>query len=633
LGDETETLPLVTQRWLAMVTTRQLEPRATVAPPTVVQQRGLRALAVLHRLSGGSALEVGASIGEGGMSVVRLGRQVALGREVAVKTLREEERDEVSMLRLLREAWITGSLEHPNIVPVHDITVDASGNPQIILKRIAGAVWSDLMHDERLLRERLGVNDALDWNIRTLMQVCNAVHFAHSRGLLHRDLKSENVMIGEFGEVYVLDWGLAVALVDDGSGRLPLAREVDAIAGTPAYMAPEMLDGDGARLSVQTDVYLLGGILHEIVVGLPPHMGAVLASLLVSIKRSDPAVPEGTPVELAAILRRALAREPSARFDDALQLRLALGAFLEHRASIALASDALPTLEELEAACMAPPPTARGGEERRLRPYHLFGECRFAFREALRAWPENALARDGLRRAVVAMAELELAQGDARAAHLLLAEHDDVPPELVDRVMIAWRARREEEQRLVSLARDFDPRIGRRLRLRATAGLGVVWTALPWVGFFLERNDPNPTQIPPLLSSIATFVLAMYVALRARAAFSRTALNRSIVRSVGVVLAGQIALFAGTWWLGVSYEHTRVLVLMFYALGAGLAASAIERRLWPTALAYVAVAAIACVWPPVAWPVQSVANLVLTVNVIVIWRDPDDDVRPALARR
>src|SRR5678815_4585974 len=108
-------------------------------------------------------------------------------------------------------------------------------------------------------------------------RVLNAVRFAHSRGILHRDLKPANVMIGEFGEVYLVDWGIAVSLRDDGSGRLPLAANATEPAGTPVYMAPEMLGRDGLPpLSERTDIYLAGAVLFEIVAGRPPHEGCLL---------------------------------------------------------------------------------------------------------------------------------------------------------------------------------------------------------------------------------------------------------------------------------------------------------------------------------------------------------------------
>src|SRR6185312_16743575 len=111
------------------------------------------------------------------------------------------------------------------------------GSPIIVLKRIEGVEWSTLIADPAEVERKFGATDLLAWNLGILMQVLNAVRFAHHRGVLHRDLKPSNVMIGDFGEVYLLDWGIAVSLRDDGSGRFLLATDATELAGTPCYMA------------------------------------------------------------------------------------------------------------------------------------------------------------------------------------------------------------------------------------------------------------------------------------------------------------------------------------------------------------------------------------------------------------
>jgi eukaryotic-like serine/threonine-protein kinase len=621
VSDDPETLPEIAAAWLA--TTREFPVRNTIAlkheTVTTEDPRARAAIKILARLAEGNDLEIGAPIGQGGMSVVRLGRQIALGREVAVKQPRtgEAETEQEATLHMLREAWITGALEHPNVVPVHDISLDEQGKPRIVLKRIAGSPWRDLIQ-----------NQTLEWNVRTLMQVCNAVHFAHSRGVIHRDLKSDNVMLGEFGEVYVLDWGLAVSLRDDGSGRFPLASEIDGISGTPAYLAPEMLHGRGDLLSVRTDVYLLGGLLYEVLTGWPPHMGTTIQEVMQKIAAAAPEIPAHVPVDLRGVLTKALAKDPANRYESAEELRLALGAFLEHRSSTELAHLAGKQLAQLEKIIAEPKsqsPTV--AEERRLRAYNAFGECRFGFRQAIAAWAENDVARNGLRRAVTFMVELELAEGDPRTAQMLLSElDDDAPTYIRDRVTSAAKARREKEKRMASIARDLDPRVGRGVRLRLSALLGVVWvvwTLLPWLGFVMEHGDPNADQVWPLISSSSMFILAAGAAYWFRDALSRTAINRALVRSVGIVLAAQIALFAITFKLRVSYEATRVLVLLLYAACSAMTAGMAERRLWPTPIAYFLVATIATIWPAFAWPVESLANLALTINVLVVWRRDD----------
>src|SRR5688572_21792637 len=136
-------------------------------------------------------LELGATIGEGGMGVVRSATQRSLGRKVAVKTLRAQTKTEAATLRLLREAWVTGSLEHPNIVPVYDLGLDDDGSPNIVLKHIEGVEWAGVIHDAKAVKERFGASDLFEHNLRILVQLCNAVSLAHSRGILHRDLKPE----------------------------------------------------------------------------------------------------------------------------------------------------------------------------------------------------------------------------------------------------------------------------------------------------------------------------------------------------------------------------------------------------------------------------------------------------------
>ena len=310
-----------------------------------------RAIDVLQKLRAHVALkeslEIHSTLGHGGMGVVHLATQVALGRKVAVKTVRPDQRSDAATMKLLHEGWLTGVLEHPNVVPVHDLALDEHGSPVIVLKRIEGEDWGALLADESRVRERFRVSDVLEWHIRVLMTVCNAVHFAHTRGIVHRDLKPENVMIGAFGEVYVVDWGIAVSTVDDATGRLPLASEAREMAGTPCYMAPEMLGEKPPRISPRTDVYLLGASLYEIAARRSPHEAETLMLTLQKVVRSKPAFGTDVPSDLVRICERAMAADPDARFETAEQLRLALQGFLQHRGSAQIAAAAQKSLVRL----------------------------------------------------------------------------------------------------------------------------------------------------------------------------------------------------------------------------------------------------------------------------------------------
>ncbi|MEO8796842.1 MAG: protein kinase, partial [Polyangiaceae bacterium] len=175
--------------------TIERRPTSTIDPSRSADQAGLSALLrVLGEDSQGiHGISVSRTLGEGGMGVVKLGTQLTLGREVALKMLRAGAFDEPTRLRLVREAWITGSLEHPNIVPVHDVRVDADGRPVVVLKRIQGVHWGELLADPESARQVFGETDLLESHLRVLVQVANALHFAHTRHIIHRDVTPENV--------------------------------------------------------------------------------------------------------------------------------------------------------------------------------------------------------------------------------------------------------------------------------------------------------------------------------------------------------------------------------------------------------------------------------------------------------
>ncbi|MCA9606368.1 MAG: protein kinase, partial [Myxococcales bacterium] len=140
-------------------------------------------------------LEVGDELGRGGMGVVHVAKQTALRRDVAVKQLQE---DRAGLANLLKEAWVGGHLEHPNIVPVHTL----AAGPAVVMKRIEGTSWRDFVRAPETVPD---ADDPLGWHLGVLSSVCDAIAFAHARGVLHLDLKPDNVMVGAFGEVYVVD--------------------------------------------------------------------------------------------------------------------------------------------------------------------------------------------------------------------------------------------------------------------------------------------------------------------------------------------------------------------------------------------------------------------------------------------
>ena len=259
-------------------------------------------------------------LGRGGMGLVYRARQKELGREVALKQVISE-RPELHQ-KFLLEARLTGQLEHPNIVPVYDLLRGVEGEVALAMKLVHGREWS------AILRPAAGEAPRdLDFHLGVLLSVSNAVGFAHSRGVTHNDLKPANVMVGEFGEVLLMDWGIAydVRELPEPPLAAPHRSTMDGASGTPVYMAPELAMGDGSRLGPWTDVYLLGAILFEIVTGAPPHTGEDVGQVIRAAVLSEPKpFPPGAPRGLEAICHKAMARDPDHRYPDVKSLQATL---------------------------------------------------------------------------------------------------------------------------------------------------------------------------------------------------------------------------------------------------------------------------------------------------------------------
>ncbi|MGH7168901.1 MAG: tetratricopeptide repeat protein [Gemmataceae bacterium] len=265
-------------------------------------------------------------LGVGGMGEVHRFGDDALQRDLAIKILKAELRGDTSAeQRFLREARLTGSLQHPGIVPVHHLGQLADGRPCYTMKLVRGRTLADLLRHEADGPERL------PRLLSVIEKVCQAVAFAHSKGVIHRDLKPSNIMVGEFGEVQVMDWGLAKELSRGEPVATEAAQEdVETAAwtqageglsraglalGTPAYMPPEQAAGDWDIVDERADVFALGAILCQILTGLPPYHGANRDDLLRRARRGDLAEALGrlekcgADAVLVALCRECLAAE------------------------------------------------------------------------------------------------------------------------------------------------------------------------------------------------------------------------------------------------------------------------------------------------------------------------------------
>lgn len=265
-------------------------------------------------------------LGHGGMASVRQVFDPALHRRVAKKVLaaRAKATDEA---RFWEEAQITGQLEHPNIPPVHDLGVDATGC-YFTMKRIHGQTLDSLL---RAGAFPSGDDTALFRALQIFLKVCDAISYAHSRGVVHCDLKPSNVMVGSHGQVYVVDWGIARVLSrgDDGVHlTTPPLRPDGQVEGTPAYMSPEQACGDTAAIDERTDVFGLGAILYRILSGRAPFSGTSAEDTWSQSKRGAVAPIEApAPAQLVELTMRALAQRAE-RIPSVEALQAELEAYL-----------------------------------------------------------------------------------------------------------------------------------------------------------------------------------------------------------------------------------------------------------------------------------------------------------------
>jgi len=313
----------------SLATLRQPETRDVVADVTATvdltpAQRQHYSLSRLHAT--------------GGIGRIWVAHDADLGRDIALKELRPEMAESAALrARFLREARITGQLEHPGIVPVYELGRQPDNQqPFYTMRLVKGRTLTEAAHSYH--EKRLGGQaDSLQLLalLNAFVTVCNTIAYAHSRGIVHRDLKGQNVVLGDFGEVVVLDWGLAklVDRPDEEQDTPPIlpdrSREADLTlqgqtVGTPAYMAPEQAAGRLGLIDHRTDVYGLGALLYEILTGQPPFKGSDTHEVLRRVLEEAPVPPrqlwEAVPPRLEMACLRAMAKKPKDRYFGATEL-------------------------------------------------------------------------------------------------------------------------------------------------------------------------------------------------------------------------------------------------------------------------------------------------------------------------
>lgn len=326
-------------------------------------------------------------LGEGGMGVVYKAKQHTLERLVAVKKLKSNEQSR-DIANFLKEARITGNIDHPNVVPVHGLHRSTGGDWILSMKLVEGKNWKELQNQ---------APNSLEKNLRILLSVCSAVRFAHEKkGVIHRDLKPENIMIGDYGEVLVMDWGLAIESRQIEEAKANPGKFPRSPCGTPSYMSPEMADGHISELGPWTDVFLLGGILHWLMTGQSPYPGQDFWGTIVSAVKCQPKSYDDAsiPDELAQLAQDAMQAEVSERIGTVREFEQRLEQHLGHKESLTLSQTAAKMLQKDEVS------------------FNDFSRAIAGFEQSLKMWPENERARLQLQDARIQFAMAALEAGD-----------------------------------------------------------------------------------------------------------------------------------------------------------------------------------------------------------------------------
>ena len=456
---------MVTAQWLDNVAGGESDPEVTIKQKETIsagsQSRSSLVVKSRHFSDPGESdisvtseadapdYELLEKIGEGGMGVVYTARQSSIARTVAVKMLKgNKEHTQEQREKFISEAVVTGELDHPNIVPIYDLGSNDEGALFYSMKRVRGTPW-----DAAIQRK------SLDENLNILLRVADAIAFAHANGVLHRDLKPENVMLGDFGEVLVMDWGLA--RISDEFPSVDAVSQSDVMGGTPAYMAPEMATGPIEEVTTASDIYLLGAILYEIITGRPPHSGrTVMACLFAAAKNKF--VDTDQTGELYGIAMRTMATKPTERYASVQKFQDAVRLYQSHSESVLLTESAAKNLEAAIAA----------------EDYDLYSRSVYGFEEALSLWSGNQSAQGLLSASRGAYAQSALDRTDFELGISLLdaetPEHEALLAKL-----IAGRDESESRQRRLAWMK------------RMVAALLLTVAGIVSVSYFAVRTERN----------------------------------------------------------------------------------------------------------------------------------------------
>ena len=548
-------------------------------------------------------------LGEGGMGVVYRGEETHPERDVAIKRLKQQ--NPYMRLALYREAMLMGALSHPTIIPIHTLNLQGPQAPEVVMKRIEGATMLELISESALQH---GPNDSqsdLRKFLNILRQVCNGLEYAHSKGVIHRDIKPENIMVGSFGEVYILDWGIAVCDFD-------LPQFPSALVGTPSYIATEMLSGDPDMVDERTDVYLLGATLHHILTGQVRHTGDSIAEVLEAAKASKPyTYGYKIPKLLGELVNKACHPNPDERIQSPAEFRNRIEQFLEFQQAYGISRAAEKDLTVLQRLVELDEPT----KSQRYAIQRHYNRSRFGFEQALEVWPSFTVALENLDKAKIAMIEHHLSRKKLDAVLPLLDEVEQVPRHLEEKIT-ALLAQQDSLQQELEQYREDQNRKQSSAVFRTSLLIGTVGSLilLLYYLFQIDEVDPNTLSAELLFfQSLALIVPIVPVVLlgRKRILVSANA-RRALISIVGTLLA--VILHR---WIATEYNElpSSIIVIDFFIAGLGFTntAPSIRYGRW-LGLMCVTIGVINHLFPITFWIGTLIMIVVLGLCVYFDWR-------------
>lgn len=440
---------------------------------------------------GRTEFELVDELGAGGMGTVFRARQLSLDREVALKQLTDTESMPDAVAHFESEACITAVLEHPSIVPVYDMGASNSGDVFYGMKLIEGDAWDQLLakRSPGTVGKAPGSKYDLRAHLEVLIEVSNAVAYAHSRGIIHRDIKPQNVMVGDYGEVLLVDWGLACALNPMPSApRIFDLGQVLVTCGTPAYMPPEISTGAREWVGKWTDVYMLGAVLFEVLYGLPPHEENTAIDALRVASKNEWRFPDSIPPQLRPfhdllepVVSKALSTHPKDRHPNGRAFAEAVQAALEHLDAAELGAEAIEDFSRIEAQHAQVQSTRKrrgdtpGTDHDRQDQYRTLGRVIAVLEQSLSSWGDNPAAQHYIVEAQLLHILIAIENNELSLARSQLEALDHLPDVV--------RPNPDQSKRAHTLKRRLSAKVdSRKRRSRRTAavwiGAGVLAFAL-----------------------------------------------------------------------------------------------------------------------------------------------------------